>query len=77
MDKNTAYRVASALTTCNRGIWVPVPSDYWDEDKPPGDWCIMNALHPEAVFEPTVDMWADVKAIQARTTNTNHPFRTN
>jgi len=43
---------------------VPVPSDFWDSERLVNDWCVMNALHPTPIFDPTQAMWADVKALE-------------
>jgi len=64
MQRETAYRVANALTRMQRGVWVPVPSDFWDSERLVNDWCVMNALHPTPIFDPTQAMWADVKGLE-------------
>lgn len=43
---------------------MPVPSDFWDSERLVNDWCVMNALHPTPIFDPTQAMWADVKALE-------------
>jgi hypothetical protein len=66
MDRETAYRIARALTADARGTWVPVPLDYFTDQPEDGKWCILNALHPEPIPVPTVHMWEAVRRFERK-----------